>query len=219
MVVQEHNGLIEGVKRSVITALNKALDEEYADPSGVIPRVVGNIEMEYPLEKVKYPGIWVEFSFTEVRRAGIAEMHYREETTESGQPYHRRAMTGFFKGTVTLTIVALSSVERDKIADAISNLYLFADADDLSDRFFDSMASDEYIRIIANKDRLNPRGQSATVGTPWDPAEVVYQDGYSFDIQGQFYSRRVGARTELVRLREIVVEPTIDVRKNVGEWV
>lgn len=219
MAIQERNGLIEGVKRSVITALQKALDDQYLDPSGVVQRVVGNIEMEYPLEEVKYPGIWVEFSFTEIRRAGIAEMHYREETTETGEPYARRAMTGFFKGTVTLTIVALSSVERDKIADAISNFYLFADVDELSDRFFDSMETDEYIRIIANKDKLTPRGQSTSVGAPWDPNKVVYQDGYSFDIQGQFYSRRVGARTELVRLREIVVEPTMSVGDNVGEWV
>ena len=87
MAIQENNGLIEGVKRSVITALNAALDEAYADPSDVVRRVVGNIEMEDPLERVKYPGIWVQFSFTEVRRAAIAEMHYREETLPSGEPF------------------------------------------------------------------------------------------------------------------------------------
>jgi len=219
VAIQENNGLIEGVKRSVITALNAALDEAYADPSDVVRRVVGNIEMEYPLERVKYPGIWVQFSFTEVRRAAIAEMHYREETLPSGEPFNRRAMTGFFKGTVSLSLVALSSVERDKIADALVNLFLFADVDELSNRFFDSMEADEFIRITANKDQLRPRGQSTSVGAPWDPGEVVYEDGYSFDIQGQFYSRRVGARTELVRLREIVVESEMDVKQNVGEWV
>ena len=219
MAVQENNGLIEGVKRSVITALNATLDELYQDPSDAVRRVVGNVEMEYPLEVVKYPGIWVQFSFTEIRRAALDEVHYRMETLPSGESFARRTMTGFFKGSVSLSIVALSTVERDKIADALVNLFLFADVDDLSDRFFDSMASDDYIRITANKGQLRPRGQSTSVGAPWDPNVVVYEDGYSFDIQGQFYSRRVGARTELVRLREIVVEPEVDVTKNVGEWV
>ena len=53
MAIQENNGLIEGVKRSVITALNAALDEAYADPSDVVRRVaVSYTHLTLPTKRI-----------------------------------------------------------------------------------------------------------------------------------------------------------------------
>jgi hypothetical protein len=39
-----------------------------------------------------------------------------------------------------------------------------------------------------DRDTLQPQGQSVNVGTPWGSDELVYDDGYSFQVVGQIDS-------------------------------
>ena len=63
------SGMIETVKRAVMNALREALSgtslNHLVNGSDV------TIDMEYPIEKENYPGIWVQFSFSEISQAGI----------------------------------------------------------------------------------------------------------------------------------------------------
>jgi hypothetical protein len=101
-----------------------------------------------------------------------------------------------FKGRVTLTIVALTSLERDRIADAVITMLAFSrppesvltKANEDTRQFrqlIDSLARNPYVSLTLNHDQIIPGGQAMTTGVPWDEEIPGYEDTYSFDILGQ----------------------------------
>lgn len=188
--------LIESVKRSVITALRTTFDTSRGLPRE-LEEVKGNINMEYPSTVESYPGIWVQFSFSSLRRASLQPYHIDKKT---GGYY----MLGSFEGTVTLNILALSSLARDRIAGQFVKSFLLSSGDSRDEDFFTALRENPYIWISVNQDQLNPGGQSTTIGAPWDADEVVSEDSYSFQIQGQFAS---DVKTQnLIKLKAIEFE-------------
>ncbi len=101
-----------------------------------------------------------------------------------------------FKGTVTLTIMALTNLERDRIADRVVSMLMFARipehvitmASEDTKQFrtlIASLAANPYIAMTLDHDTLSPGGQGMTPGVPWDPELPGYEDTYSFSILGQ----------------------------------
>lgn len=194
------SGMIETVKRAVMNALREALTgttlNHLVNGSDIV------ISMEYPIEKENYPGIWVQFSFSEIVQAGVGHEPLlrtvvAEATEESPEVINWEPMREFqFKGRVTLTIVALTSLERDRIADAIITTLAFsrppesvitrADQDTKQFRqLIESLANNPYVSMTINHDMIIPGGQAMTTGVPWDEQIPGYEDSYSFDILGQ----------------------------------
>src|SRR4051812_38464569 len=95
---------IVNIKLAVIKALTAALqDQEYPDE-----KIRGiHISQEYPLTQEQYPTIWVNFSFSKLQNAGIG-YSVIEEGQIRQEWYH--------EGQVTLTVISLSSYERDVYA-------------------------------------------------------------------------------------------------------
>jgi hypothetical protein len=102
-----------------------------------------------------------------------------------------------FEGNVTLTIVALSSLHRDRISDRLITLLAFSRSPEpvLTDPQRDikqyktlmkSLGENPYVSLTMNSDQLIPGGQSTTVGVPWHPDKLAYEDTYSFTMLGQF---------------------------------
>lgn len=194
------SGMIETVKRAVMSALREAL-------SGTTLNHMVNgsdvtIDMEYPIEKESYPGIWVQFSFNEIVQAGIGhEPLYRnvvaEATANSPEVVNWEPIREFqFKGRVTLTIVALTSLERDRLADSVITMLAFSrppnrvltDPTEDTKQFrqlITSLAENPFVSISINHDQIIPGGQAMTTGVPWDEEIPGYEDTYSFDILGQ----------------------------------
>jgi hypothetical protein len=193
------SGMIETVKRAVMIALREALT------GTTLSRLVNgtdvSVDMEYPIEKANYPGIWVQFSFSEIVQAGIGH-----------EPLIRTVLTGTednpedvrwdtvreiqFKGRVTLTILALSSLERDRIADSVITMLAFSRPPDRAltkpsedtkqfRQLIASLAANPFVCITLNHDQIIPGGQAMTTGVPWDEEIPGYEDTYSFDILGQ----------------------------------
>lgn len=186
---------IVAVKKGVIQALRNTFTAEYPDP---ILRNM-SVEMEYPAKEEQYPGIWVEFSFRDVQSIGLGNPVFTTPDTK------QRYQLWMFGGTVTLTIVALTSKERDTIADKVIQMYAFHTLNAKANNFRNFLAEWPYITMSVNNDVLRPNGQSNTVGAPWSPDILVYEDAYSFDIVGQFASDFPTG--ELVYLREIRTKP------------
>jgi hypothetical protein len=95
-----------------------------------------------------------------------------------------------------LTILALSSLERDRIADAVITMLAFSrpprrvltkpDEDTKQFRqLISSLAANPFVSITLNHDQIVPGGQAMTTGVPWDEEIPGYEDTYSFDILGQ----------------------------------
>jgi hypothetical protein len=122
------SGMIETVKRAVMSALREALTG--TSLNHLVNGTDVTIDMEYPIEKANYPGIWVQFSFNEIVQAGVGhEPLVRTVVSEPGDPEEIRwdlVREIQFKGRVTLTVLALSSLERDRIADAVITMLAFS---------------------------------------------------------------------------------------------
>jgi hypothetical protein len=194
----EAGGMIEATKRAVISALRREVTgtELGAEISGSQVKV----DMEYPMTLEAYPGIWVQFSFTKLQRAGLGWEVLTHTTENPGTPEERinwePVREFIFEGRVTLSIVALTSLERDRIADAVVASLMFARPPELvlTDptrdikqyrSFLDSLSKNPFISLSVNLDIFNPGGQAVTTGVPWDPDILGYEDTYSFDILGQ----------------------------------
>lgn len=193
------SGMIETVKRAVMNALREALTGTTLNH--LVNGTKITVDMEYPIEKENYPGIWVQFSFNEIVQAGIGHeplirtvIPATENTPETvnWEPIREFA----FKGRVTLTIVALTSLERDRIADAVITMLAFSripesvitKASEDTKQFrqlIESLANNPYVSLTLNHDQIIPGGQAMTTGVPWDEEIPGYEDTYSFDILGQ----------------------------------
>lgn len=191
-------GVIEAIKRSIIRALVASFASNYPNTelSGI------NVSMEYPAEKAAYPAVWVQFSFRSLQRAGIAML--RKVETNDGTT-QLPIMDWIFSGNVTLNIVAMSSVERDQIADGVIATYAFGDVGPEGLTFASLLQEGELIDISLNQDEFHPQGQTVTIGAPWESDLLVYEDSYNFAIEGQFHSNP--ATLQLVRLSRIDVKP------------
>jgi hypothetical protein len=194
------SGMIETVKRAVMNALREALTGTTLDR--LVNGTKVTVDMEYPIQKENYPGIWVQFSFSEIVQAGIGhEPLLRTVVTpavgSTPEVVNWEPVREFqFKGRVTLTIVALTSLERDRLSDAVITMLAFsrppetvitkASADTKQFRqLIGSLSQNPYVSLTINHDQIIPGGQAMTTGVPWDEEIPGYEDTYSFDILGQ----------------------------------
>jgi hypothetical protein len=194
------SGMIETVKRAVMSALREALTG--TSLNHLVNGTEVTIDMEYPIEKENYPGIWVQFSFNEIVQAGIGHEPLIRNvlapaTANTPEVVNWEPIREFqFKGRVTLTIVALTSLERDRLADAVITMLAFSrppnhvltDPNEDTRQFrqlISSLSDNPYVSLTINHDQIVPGGQSMTTGVPWDEEIPGYEDTYSFDILGQ----------------------------------
>jgi hypothetical protein len=164
------------IKTTIVKGLIAAFDDiDYPDP-----QIKGiNISMEYPMEQNQYPHIWVQFSITKSQQMGLGHVIYEDGILK--QQF-------IFYGTVTLHIVALSSLARDIIASQLFQMLAFRDLNPIAAKFNDYLKQDQFTHMTFDRDTLQPQGQSVNVGTPWGSDELVYDDGYSFQVVGQIDS-------------------------------
>lgn len=182
-------GLIQSVKGAMLTALRDALgNTTMFDKKSPI-----YVDLDYPLVQTQYPGVWVQFTVSKLARAGLGHevpVQNEDETWSFIQEWT-------FMGTVSLTVVALKSRDRDKISDALIAMLAFArtpqlvitknQADVKQNRaLLNALDNNPYVAISINTDTITPGGQQATQGTPWQNDALIYEDTYSFDMVGQF---------------------------------
>jgi len=185
-------GVIETVKRAVVTAVRDALTATEMTVEG---RPV-HVDLEYPVKEAEYPGIWIQFSPTSLRRAGIGHEALVQRDGE-WCPVQEWEV----QGRVSLTVVALKNKDRDRISDLVISMLAFARPPDrvITDPARDTkahrsllatLAENPYVALSFNSDVIHPGGQTTEFGVPWQTAPnsdiLAYTDNYSFDILGQF---------------------------------
>ena len=199
-------GLIETVKRGVIGALRVSLTGSHLSTGAVDKEV--HVDLEYPAEAPQYPGIWVQFSLDTLKIAGIG--HQKRTANSTIQEW-------MYAGKVTLTVVALTSLERDRIADQLITMFAFSREGGNSPLY--SYFNDfPYVSLTINSDELIAGGQTTTIGVPWKEDQIGYEDNYSFNLIGQFQSETLDG--EGVRLRRIDIFPEVKAyAPEIGSWV
>lgn len=205
-------GVIEAVKRGVVTAFRTALTGTSLSQTGKDIHV----DLEYPKEMTNYPGIWVQFSLSELQPSGIGHQQKDPETGGMVQQWS-------YKGRVSLLLVAMSSIERDRIADHIITTFAFSRVSGTDDMglytesyspLFQTFNDNPYVSMTINADSFKPAGQSVTVGAPWDETALVYEDSYAFELQGEF--QMVTTTEGGIILRRVDIYPEVVLTP--GQW-
>lgn len=168
--------IITPTKKLIIQALRATFTSMY--PNDKLSSM--NIDMEYPYREEHYPGIWVRFSPSKIQSSGLDPTQRTAEEIFS---------VWYFEGTVSFTIIALSSKERDLISDGIIEAYAFASQMPTASPFYTTINSSDLINMTLQTDIISSGGQTETIGTPWDDDKIAYEDRYSFEVIGQVRSR------------------------------
>lgn len=187
---QSDGGLIQSVKSATVLALRDALSNiTLADSDQAI-----NISLEYPLEPLNYPSIFVQFSVSKLNRSGVGhEVQVQDPDTQEWSFIQEWT----FMGRITLQILALSSVDRDQLADSVISSLAFArppellltkpQADTKQHRgLITALDENPYVAMALQLDVILPGGQTVSQGTPFAENWLTYEDSYSFDLVGQF---------------------------------
>lgn len=213
-------GVVETVKRAIVTAVRQALTDTgmtittsaHGDPPAGDTTVY--VDLEYPIKEVHYPGIWVRFSITSLKRAGIDQEEWVEQEDGTWCPMQEWEV----RGRSTLSVVAMRNKDRDRLADAIISMLAFSRPANvvLTDPAKDTqqnrslqaaLINNPHIAMTLNTDVLYPGGQGENIGTPFAPDLLAYEDSWAFDILGHFnvVFRHDGVYT----LTRVDVEPEI----------
>jgi hypothetical protein len=192
-----HTGYLTRLKGCVVDALSTVFNSTFPDP-----RFRGlKVSIEYPLDQQSYPSIWVNYDDSDSLE--IASIDHREFLVDTDGLHHEVTRWNF-AGSVTLTVVALSSLERDALYDEVVRIFAFSRIEEANPDFRTILETNDFLYLAVNWDQLRPHGDAAAPGTPWGSEdEVIYERSLGFDVEGEFVS---DWRTNtLVPLREIVV--------------
>lgn len=160
-----------------------------------------HVSIEYPVDPQEVPSVWVDYDDTAPLQ--IAGVHHRE-FSEPGPDGARRRFTRWkFAGTISFTVVALSSLERDRLYDELIRVIAFDSTTDDVGQFRAYIENNDLIALNINFDTIAVRGNAAAPGTPWGTDEMMYERSIQLDCLGEFTS--AGATEALVALSEIRV--------------
>lgn len=199
---------ISPLKTLFVESLHTVFDEQYpkAEFRGT------HCSLEFPVESSAYPEIWLTYSDTDrLRRAGVRHRESLDPVTGlEVAPFTRWV----FQGTMSFTVVALSSLERDRLFDELLSVIAFSGEDPLLGRFRQAIETNDLIAVTAQWDEVESVGEDAAPGTQWSTDEVVYERSLNLDLRGEFVPDPVAGT--LVPLSKIEVTATADPTGTVG---
>lgn len=163
--------------------------------------------IEYPVEKTDYPGIWLDFNDTDkLVTAGIAHAENTDPDLDGAiQQYARWKFTGY----VSFTVVALSSLERDRLYDELVRVLAFGSELEQTRNFREMIETNDFLACNIDFDEIEPQGNNAAPGTPWGTDEVIYERSLNMEIIGEFVSNPLTGN--LVPLSEIILTEALEV--------
>ena len=164
------------------TMLKEALDVTFdADYPEVDFRNI-HCSLEYPVEPQNYPGIWVDYEDTQpVQTVGV---DHSEIDIDNQQKIRRWKFAGY----ATYTVVALTSLERDRLFDELVRVLAFGDTLGATQEFRQYIERNEFIAANFDFDQVEIRGNAAAPGTPWGSDEIIYERTINMEVIGEFVS-------------------------------
>jgi hypothetical protein len=170
---------IAPLKTLLVEALTGTFDSVY--PVAKFRDV--HASLEYPVDPQEYPSLWVDYEDTQpLMRAGVAHVETRTDSGTTVAPFTRWR----FQGYVSVTAVALTSLERDELFDEVVRVVAFGNEDTIVGRFRKRIANNDLIAATLQTDKIDVRGSAAAPGTPWGTDELMYERSLNLEIIGEF---------------------------------
>lgn len=153
------------------------------------------IGIDFPLTENDYPMIVVRFYERQIKNAGVAHQEWFQTTENSGR--FVRFKHYLYNGDIEFAIYALSSYDRDLIADTVVQILTMGDIETYTNAFLNRIYAPDPVTeptslehfINLNTDQIMGFGETQTPAA-WQAEDVmVYQTAYRIGIFGEFYSR------------------------------
>lgn len=171
---------IAPLKTIIVEALKGTFDTSYPVPEF---RKV-HVDLDYPVEEQNYPAIWADYDDTQpLLKAGVA---HREDINPATGTRVAAFTRWRFAGYISLTVIALNSLERDRLFDEMVRVVAFGEEDSVVGRFRYSIANNDLIAANLQTDKIEVRGNAASPGTPWGTDEMMYERSLNLEIIGEF---------------------------------
>lgn len=175
-------GYLTHTKTMLVEAMKRTFDQEYPEPDFRSARV----SIEYPVEPQHYPGIWVDYEDTAPLQ--IAGINHRETTDGNTDGVVRPFTRWKFSGYASFTVVALTSLERDRLFDEVVRVLAFGLEAPQIQEFRTYIENNEYVAVNFDFDQIEVRGNAASPGTPWGTDEFIYERTINMEMIGEFVS-------------------------------
>jgi hypothetical protein len=171
------------LKTAVVEATRSVFDADYVEEDF---RDL-HVSIEFPVDQQEYPAIWVDWEpVGELTSAGINHKEILERDEDDGGDAIVRRWR--FQGNVTFTIVAMTSLERDRLVDEMIRVLAFGDRHTSTMGFRQSIESNDFVGINFDFDEVAQRGFTASPGTPWGTDDLVYEGTVAVECVGEFVS-------------------------------
>jgi len=165
-----------------ITAAFNALGNASSNTTtDLVPRAV---TIEYPVEEIEWPAIYVQFRPTITQYTGLNPDNFVAVQNSSNWEQIRH---GYFEGAFDLQILAMSSEERDKIWETVINFFIMNGMSPGSSAFYTSIAENNLIGMTFAQGSVLQVGDTVSPGTPWSPEELTYETTMRIKCIGEFY--------------------------------
>lgn len=147
---------------------------------------------QFPMSKDKYPCIVVEPDISVIRNAGVGHREYFRDPNDMVRLWQHR----IFSGSLNITVMGLSILDRDVLADKIIELLSFGEIMEELYPFFYYIWGDpdapsgllSRYQLELNLDEINVGSPSVTP-TPWESEdELLYSKTISLEMMGGFYN-------------------------------
>ncbi len=178
-----------------------------------------HISIEFPQENQDYPGMWVDYNpVGKLTKVGIGHIEYAED---GGEGTSRSFTRWRFAGEASFTVVALTSLERDRLHDEVIRVMAFGEETSSTQDFREYIENNEFLGVNLDFDEIGMRGFAATLGTPWQTNDMIYEAEIVMDCVGEFVTDE--QTLTLIPLSEVKItsyddktsDPTTEVD---GEW-
>lgn len=192
---------LTNLKTAFVMAVKETFDSAYPEPD------FRNlfVSVEYPMEAHHYPGCWVDYEDTQpLQVVGINHVEYSTNAALEMRGHTRWK----FAGMATFTVVALTSLERDRLYDEFVRVLAFGRQAPATARFRSYIQNNPFLAIQFDFDEIEVRGASVG-GTPWgDETTMIYERTINMEVIGEFVSD--GSTGLIVPLSEIRVVQTVE---------
>lgn len=188
----------EAIKEQVVNALRAAIHQDFPDQD-LVHRL--DIELEYPTTEQNFPRIMVELDEKSLHIAGVGFDEIEiTDAAESVVVRHYR-----FEANIKFKIMALTSLDRDKLSGLLVSLIAFPHANPSTKSFHSRMYDSQFIDIQIANDHILPGGDSVE-DVPWeDPTRKMYTAIYSIEAMGEFWTR--SDTLELATIGDVKIYP------------
>jgi hypothetical protein len=201
---------ITAAKVTLVEAIDAAFSAlGQSSKNSTIDLVPRSVTIEYPIEEIEWPAIYVQFRPRLTQYTGLYPDEFSPVTDQNNNVIAWDEIRQcYFEGSFDLQILAMTSEERDKIWETVTNLILMGGISPGSIAFFDSIANNDLIAMTISDGQVLQVGDTVSPGTPWSPEELTYEASIRVNCIGEFYQNKYNL--QLLPLSDVTVTAEIE---------